>query len=38
MGRRNGENCGTNLRVSNISREVWQMLLALDVWAAAPIG
>lgn len=37
MGRRNGENYGTSLRVSNISHEVQHMLLPLSVWAAAPV-
>lgn len=37
MGRRNGENYGTSLRVSNISHEVQHMLLPLSIWAAAPI-
>ncbi|XP_053458007.1 protein FAM217A isoform X1 [Nycticebus coucang] len=38
MGRRNGENCSTNLRVSNISHEVWQMPLNLNIWSAALIA
>lgn len=38
MERKNGENCGTSLRVSNISHEVRQMLLTLSLWAAAPIA
>lgn len=37
MGRRNGENYGTSLRVANISHEVRQRLLPLSVWAAAPL-
>lgn len=37
MGRRN-ETCGNSLRVSNVSQEVWQALLNLSVWAAAPVA